>query len=52
MEPQHEQGAANQWFTRMCAECGVTEISIDNRKEATVDAAGQYQFLFPDSRLG
>lgn len=30
-------GSQFTWFTRMCAECGEAEISIDNREEATVD---------------
>ena len=31
------KGAKFTWFTRMCGECGVAEISIDNHDEATVD---------------
>ena len=30
-------GSKFTWFTRMCAECGVAEISINNHPEATVD---------------
>jgi hypothetical protein len=30
-------GAKFTWFTRMCGECGVAEISIDSHDEATVD---------------
>ncbi len=30
-------GSKFTWFTRMCAECGVAGISIDNREEAAVD---------------
>ncbi len=31
------KGSKFIWFTRMCAECGEAEISIDNHKDATVD---------------
>ena len=30
-------GSKFTWFTRMCAECGVATISIDNHEEAAVD---------------
>jgi hypothetical protein len=44
------------WFTRMCAECGEAEITIDSHKEATVDTysaddifgVGIYSKSFPD----
>jgi hypothetical protein len=30
-------GSKFTWFTRMCAECGVATISIDNHEDSTVD---------------
>jgi hypothetical protein len=31
------RGSNFTWFTRLCAECGLAQISIDNHEVATVD---------------
>jgi hypothetical protein len=49
-------GSKFTWFTRMCGECGLAQISIDNKVEATIDTysaddifgVGIYTKVFPE----